>query len=50
MRNDEMIATVECYIHHLKDEEVRIAKPKNHHQFYLLSLAYEKCKDFFIKH
>lgn len=50
MRNEEMIAIVECYIHHLKGKEVRIAKPKNHHQFYLLSLAYEKCKHFFIKH
>jgi len=50
MNNNQMIATVECFIHHRKNKEIRIAQPRTHNDFYLLSLAYEKCKDFFIKH
>jgi|TARA_R110000772_G_scaffold84281_2_gene178010 hypothetical protein len=50
MRNEEMIATVECYIHHRTDKEIRIARPRNSNQFFLLTKAYENCKGFFIKH
>jgi len=50
MNNETMIAILECFIHHRTGKEVRIAKPKNPHQFFLLTKAYENCKDFFIKH
>ncbi len=50
MRNEEMIAIVECFIHHKTNKQVRIAKPKTPHQFFLLTKAYEKCIGFFIKH
>lgn len=49
MQNEQMIATVECYIHHKTDKEVRIAMPRNHDQFFKLVKAYENCKNFFIK-
>lgn len=45
-----MIAIVECFIHHKTNKQVRIAKPKTPHQFFLLTKAYEKCIGFFIKH
>lgn len=50
MNNKTMIATVECFIHHKTDKQIRIAQPKTPNQFYLLSKAYENCKDYFIKH
>lgn len=43
-----MIATVECYIHHRTNKEIRIAKPKTANQYYLLSLAFDKCKGYFL--
>ena len=50
MDNLQMIATIECYIHHKTGKEIRIAKPKTHQDFYLLTKAYENFKAFFIKH
>jgi len=50
MDNKEMIATVECFIHHKTGQEIRISDPKTHNQFFLLTKAYENCKAFFIKH
>jgi hypothetical protein len=50
MRNEDMIAIVECYIHHRTDKNIRITKPRTPKQYLLLSKAYENCKDFFIKH
>jgi hypothetical protein len=50
MNNETMIATVECFIHHKADKEVRIRKPITHNEFFLLTKAYENCKDYFIKH
>ena len=49
MSNEEMIAVVECYIHHRVDKEVRIAKPKTPQQYLLLAKAYENCIGFFYK-
>tara|TARA_R110000851_G_scaffold311442_1_gene471611 strand:- start:724 stop:876 length:153 start_codon:yes stop_codon:yes gene_type:complete len=49
MRVEAMIATVECFIHHRTFKEIRISKPRTPQQFFLLTKAYEKCKDFFIK-
>ena len=50
MGNLEMIATIECYIHHKTGKEIRISQPKNHNHFFLLTKAYESCKNYFIKH
>ena len=50
MNNETMIAIVECYIHHRTDKKVRVRKPITHNEFFLLTKAYENCKDFFIKH
>jgi len=50
MANEEMIAVIECYIHHRKNKQVRIAKPKTPQQYLLLTKAYENCIGFFIKH
>jgi hypothetical protein len=50
MRNEEMIAVVECFIHHRTNKQVRIAKPNTPQQYLLLTKAYEYCKGFFIKH
>jgi hypothetical protein len=49
MRNEEMIAMVECFIHHKTGKQIRIEKPRNHHDFFLLTKAFENCKGFFIK-
>lgn len=48
--NKQMIATLECYIHHRKNKEVRIAQPKTPQQYLLLTKAYEHCIKYFIKH
>jgi hypothetical protein len=50
MNNLEMIATIECYLHHKLDKEIRLNEPKTPRQFFLLTKAYENCKGFFIKH
>jgi hypothetical protein len=44
-----MISVVECYIHHKKNKEVRIARPRTPQQYMLLVKAYENCIGFFIK-
>jgi hypothetical protein len=49
MSNEQMIAVVECYIHHRVNKEVRIAKPKTPQQYLLLTKAYENCIGFFYK-
>jgi len=49
MSNEQMIAVVECFIHHRTGKEIRIAKPTRPNHFLLLSKAYEICKGFFIK-
>ena len=49
MDNREMIATVECYIHHRTNKQIRIA-PIKAKDLFLLTKAYENCKAFFIKH
>ena len=49
MRNEDMIAVIECFIHHKTDKQVRIAKPKTPQQYLLLTSCYEKCLPFFIK-
>ncbi len=49
MSIEQMIATVECYIHHKKNVQVRIRKPQNPHHYFLLSKAYENCIEYFIK-
>ena len=50
MTNNEMIATIECYIHHRTNKQIRIQQPKGGNEFLLLVKAYENCKGFFIKH
>ena len=50
MGNEQMIAFVECFIHHRTGKEVRIAKPTKPSHYLLLTKAYENCKGFFIKH
>jgi len=50
MDNKEMIAIVQCYIHHRTNKQVDIALPKTPNQYLLLTKAYEYCKGFFIKH
>ena len=50
MNNEQMIAFVECFIHHRTGKEVRIAKPTKPNHYLLLTKAYENCKGFFIKH
>jgi hypothetical protein len=50
MRNEDMIAIIECFIHHKTDKQIRITKPRTPQQYLLLSKAYENCKDYFIKH
>ena len=49
MENKEMVATVECFIHHRTGKEIRIAAIKTKDLF-LLTKAYENCKAYFIKH
>jgi hypothetical protein len=49
MSNEQMIAVVECFIHHRTNKEVRIARPRTPQQYLLLSKAYENCIGFFIK-
>jgi uncharacterized Fe-S cluster-containing radical SAM superfamily enzyme len=48
MDNLQMIATIQCYIHHRTGREVNINQPRTHEQFFLLVKAYESCKGFFI--
>jgi hypothetical protein len=49
MRNEDMIAVLECFIHHRTNKEIRIAKPRTPQQYLLLTQYYEKCIPFFIK-
>ena len=49
MDNRQMIAVVECFIHHRTGKQIRIAKPMSHNEFFLLTKAYENCKAYFIK-
>jgi hypothetical protein len=49
MDNLQMIAMVECFIHHKTGKEIRIAKPNKPNQYLLLVKAFENCKHFFIK-
>ena len=49
MRNEDMIAVLQCYIHHRTDKEITIAKPKTPQQYLLLVKAYENCVSYFIK-
>ena len=49
MSNEQMIAVLECFIHHKTDKEVRIAKPRTPQQYLLLSKCYEDCIGFFTK-
>jgi hypothetical protein len=49
MENEEMIAVVECFLHHRTDKEIRISKPTKPSHYLLLTKAYENCKGFFIK-
>ena len=49
MNNPTMIATVECFIHHKTNKQIRISQPRTPQQFFLLTKAYESCKDYFIK-
>ena len=49
MSNEDMIAVLECFIHHKENKEIRIAKPKTPQQYLLLVSCYEKCIPFFIK-
>lgn len=50
MSNEQMIAVVECYIHHRTNKQVRIAKPKTPQQYLKLTQAYESCIGFFHKY
>ena len=50
MNVQQMIAMVQCYIHHKTGKEIQISQPKNPSHFFLLSKAYENCKGYFIKH
>ena len=47
--NLKMIATVQCFIHHRANKVVSIMQPRTPQQFFLLTKAYESCKDYFIK-
>jgi len=49
MDNREMIAIVECFIHHRTGKQIRIAKPSKPNHYLLLTKAYENCKAYFIK-
>ena len=49
MDNRQMIAVVECFIHHRTGKQIRIRKPMSHNEFFLLTKAYENCKAYFIK-
>jgi len=50
MSNEEMISTIQCFIHHKTNRQIRILKPKTPSQFLLLTSLYQKCIGFFIKH
>lgn len=49
MTYGQMIATIQCYIHHLKDKEVIINLPRNireikrMQEMYLIASEYLKC-------
>ena len=47
MRTEEMIALVQCYIHHKKGVEVNIVPPRNGRQYLLLRGAYDIAVKFF---
>jgi len=49
MSNEDMIAVLQCYIHHRTDKEITIAKPKTPQQHLLLVKAYESCIKYFKK-
>ena len=49
MSNEQMIAVLECFIHHKTNQEVRIQKPRTPSQYLLLSKCYENCIGLFIK-
>lgn len=49
MSNEQMIAVVECFIHHKTNKQVRIAKPTKPQHFLLLTKAYENSLPYFIK-
>jgi len=49
MDNNQMIAVVECFLHHRTGKEIRISKPNKPSHYLLLTRAYENCKGFFIK-
>ena len=42
MNTLQMIALVQCYIHHFKDVEVNIAQPRAGRDYFLLSKMSEK--------
>ena len=48
MSNEDMIAVLECFIHHRENKEIRIAKPKTPQQYLLLVSCYEKAIKNFI--
>jgi len=49
MSNVQMIAIVECFIHHRTGKQVRISKPTKPQHFLLLTKAYENSLPYFIK-
>jgi len=49
MSNIQMIAIVECFIHHRTGKQVRISKPTKPQHFLLLTKAYENSLPYFIK-